>query len=184
MAKKSAPSAKKSAKKLASRPALARPRRPGEVLHWLMKSEPDAYSIDTLARDRSTLWTGVRNYQARNFMMTEMAPGDLVLFYHSNAEPSAVVGQAKVERICLPDPSALDAKSPYFDPKASHDHPIWFCAEISFIEKFKTPQTLSELRAEPALSRMLLLQKGQRLSIMPVALSEFELILNRSGYQR
>ena len=143
---------------------------------WLLKSEPESYSIDAFARDKKTLWTGVRNYQARNFMMTSMQPGDRFLFYHSNAVPSAIVGHGKVLRANLPDSTALDADSDYHDPKASSDHPIWFCAEVGFLEKFKIPLALAEMRELPALKEMALLQKGQRLSVLPVTAKEFAAI--------
>jgi predicted RNA-binding protein with PUA-like domain len=151
--------------------------------YWLMKSEPEAYSIDQFARDKKTLWTGVRNYQARNFMMTSMQPGDRVLFYHSNADPTGVAGIGEISRIALPDPSAQDSKSEYFEPKASPDHPIWFCAEVTFKAKLKKVVTLAEIRSEPSLAGMPLLQKGQRLSIQPVSRKEYERILQMGGHQ-
>ena len=141
--------------------------------YWLMKSEPGNYSIGDLAKDRKTLWTGVRNYQARNFMMTGMSKGDEVLFYHSNAEPSGVAGRARVTRVGVADPTALDSKGMYYDPKASDDHPIWFCAEIEFVEEFPVLIPLTDLRANKALANMPLLQKGSRLSVQPVAAAEF-----------
>lgn len=146
-----------------------------------MKSEPDAYSIDHFEKDGKTLWTGVRNYQARNFMTTAMKLGDPILFYHSNAEPSAVVGLGKIARINLPDPSALDPKSDYFDPKSSEDHPIWFCAEVEFVRRFPKPLSLAEIREMPKLADLLLLRKGQRLSILPVERRHFELITKICG---
>jgi predicted RNA-binding protein with PUA-like domain len=144
--------------------------------YWLMKSEPGSYSIDDFKRDKKTLWTGVRNYQARNFMMSAMQPGDCMLFYHSNAEPSGVVGTGRIVRPHQPDPTALDPKSRYYDPKASHDHPIWFCAEVKFTTRFTRAVTLAEIRKTKTLSEMLLLKKGQRLSVLPVTKAEFQLI--------
>lgn len=144
--------------------------------HWLMKSEPGSYSIDDFARDKKTLWTGVRNYQARNFMIDAMKPGDLFLFYHSNATPSAVVGIGRVVRPNQPDPTALDPKSDYHDPKASKDHPIWFCAEVEFRSRFARAVSLDEIRATKGLEKMALLKKGQRLSIQPVTQREFEIL--------
>lgn len=143
---------------------------------WLFKSEPESYSIRQFAKDEKTLWTGVRNYQARNFMMTSMQPGDEFLFYHSNAEPPSVVGVGRIVRVNLPDPSALDAKSEYHDAKASLDHPIWFCAEVAYKETFSRPISLEELRSVPALKDMALLRPGQRLSIQPVTSLEFTTI--------
>jgi predicted RNA-binding protein with PUA-like domain len=153
--------------------------------YWLMKSEPEAYSIDQLKADKKTLWSGVRNYQARNYMTgvpvgmatVAMTPGDLFFFYHSNAEPTAIVGVGKILKINQPDPTALDPKSDYYDPKASSDHPIWFCAEVGFVEKWKTPITLAQLKAEKALAKMVLLQKGSRLSVQPVTKSEFDHVM-------
>lgn len=146
-----------------------------------MKSEPDAYSIDQFSKDKTTLWTGVRNYLARNFMMEAMKPGDKVLFYHSNAEPSGVAGLGEIVRPNQPDPSAIDAKSDYYDPKASKDHPIWFCAEVKFVSKFKHVLPLADLKDVPALKNMALLQKGQRLSVQQVTKSEFQTILKLAG---
>jgi predicted RNA-binding protein with PUA-like domain len=151
--------------------------------YWLMKSEPEAYSIDQFARDKKTLWTGVRNYQARNFMMTSMQPGDRFLFYHSNAEPTGVAGVGEISRVAVPDPSAQDPKSEYFDPKSSPDHPIWFCAEVRFKTKLEKVVTLAEIRSDESLTSMPLLQKGQRLSIQPVSRKEFERILQMGGHQ-
>ena len=139
-----------------------------EQKFWLLKSEPNHYSIDSLMRDRRTLWTGVRNYQARNYMMKEMAVGDQILFYHSNAAPPGIAGLAKIVATPLPDPTALDKKSEYFDPKATFDNPVWFCAEIEFEKKFLKLLELSQLRADKKLKDLLLLAKGQRLSVQPV----------------
>lgn len=148
---------------------------------WLMKTEPETYSIDDFERDRKTLWTGVRNYQARNFMMTSMKPGEKFLFYHSNAEPPAVVGIGVIKKISIPDPSAQDSKSEYHDPKASPDHPIWFCAEVEFEKRFPKSVSLDTIRKRKELSKMALLRPGQRLSIQPVEPSEFKLILKMAG---
>lgn len=179
---------KKSSSKTTQKPkakstaATALPeRKPGEARYWLMKSEPESYSIDDFAKDKKTLWTGVRNYQARNFMMTSMAPGDRILFYHSNAEPSGVVGVGEVLRINQPDPTALDPKSDYHDPKASTDHPIWFCAEVGYIGRMKNVLSLADLKDKKELKDMALMQKGQRLSVQPVTRQEFEFILKLGG---
>jgi predicted RNA-binding protein with PUA-like domain len=148
--------------------------------HWLLKSEPESYSIIDLARDKKTLWTGVRNYQARNYMVDGMKKGDLFLFYHSNAEPAAIVGFGEITKVGQPDPTALDKKSDYFDPKSSKDHPIWFCCEVAF-KKMLKPLPLHELKADPALAKMALLQKGSRLSVQPVSEEEFAHILKLAG---
>lgn len=144
--------------------------------YWLMKSEPDSYSIEQFAKDKNTLWTGVRNYQARNFMMDAMKPGDLFFFYHSNAEPSGIVGIGKITKVAVVDPTALDRKSDYFDPKSSTEKPIWYCAEVQFIKKFKSILSLQDLKAQKNLSELLLLQKGQRLSVQPVSATHFQII--------
>src|SRR5690606_27380899 len=119
---------------------------------WLMKSEPDVFSIDDLQAQMRTLWDGVRNYQARNFMMKDMRPGDNVLIYHSNAKPSAVVGVAKVSAEAVPDPTQFDKKSPYYDPKATPDKPRWYCVEVKFERKFARPITLEEIKSDKALA--------------------------------
>ena len=141
--------------------------------YWLMKSEPDVYSIDDLARDKTSPWTGVRNYQARNFMRDAMQVGDLVLFYHSNAEPSGVAGVAKVVRRAYPDFTAQDRKSEYFDPKAKPADPIWMMVDVGFVEKFVRIVSLDILRQEPALAGMLVLKRGMRLSVQPVQEKDF-----------
>jgi predicted RNA-binding protein with PUA-like domain len=147
---------------------------------WLMKSEPDVYSIDQLKKDGTTWWTGVRNYQARNFMMNEMKVGDWVLFYHSNAEPPGVAGLAQVSQAAKADPEQFEKKSDYFDPKASLAKPIWFCVQVKFKEKFKHFVSLDEVKVEKSLKDMLVLKRGQRLSIQPVTLAEFE-VLKKMG---
>lgn len=144
--------------------------------YWLIKSEPEVYSIDRLAEDKTTPWEGVRNYQARNFMMKEMAPGDEVLFYHSNAEPPGVAGIAKISHRVEPDLTQFDKKSEYYDSKATKEAPRWFCVKVQFVKKFKNFVSLTEIRSTPALAKMVLLQKGSRLSIQPVTSSEFNLI--------
>lgn len=145
---------------------------------WLMKSEPDAFSIDDLAARPGKLehWDGVRNYQARNFMR-EMKKGDKVLFYHSSCPEPGVVGVAKVVKEAYPDFTAFDPESKYFDPKSSPDKPRWFMVDIQFQKKLKRTITLAELKQNPRLVGMQLLRKGNRLSVMPVAESEFDTIL-------
>lgn len=140
--------------------------------YWLMKSEPDVFSIDQLKKDKTTPWSGVRNYQARNFMK-DMNVGDEVIFYHSSADPSGAVGLAKVTKLAFPDPTQFDKKSEYFDPKASKDKPIWFCVEVGYVHTFKHLLTLQDLRSEKSLADMLVLRKGSRLSVQPVTEKEF-----------
>ena len=144
--------------------------------YWLMKSEPSSFSIDDLKARKSTLWDGVRNYQARNFMMNEMKAGDHVLFYHSSADPAAAVGIAQVIAASEPDVSALDPKSKYFDPKATPGNPIWYCVRIKFKKKFRRPVSLDEMRNHKGLREMPLLRRGNRLSVQPVSEKEFEIV--------
>ena len=147
--------------------------------YWLVKSEPDAYSIDDLANEpeQTTCWHGVRNYQARNMMRDEMKLGDRVLFYHSNAKPPAVVGVAKVAREAYADHTSWDPQSDYFDPKSSAENPRWFMVDLTFEQKFPRAIPLEELRTVSALKKMELLRTGSRLSVQPVRKSEFDAIL-------
>lgn len=147
-----------------------------EIQYWLMKSEPDVFSIDDLKNAGFTHWEGVRNFQARNFMRDEMKVGDLALFYHSNASPSGIAGICRVCRESHPDLTALDKESPYYDPKASALKPIWMMVEVEFVEKFTHFITLAELRKNEELKDLRILQKGSRLSITPVEKKHFELI--------
>ena len=144
---------------------------------WLCKTDPDVYSIDDLKRDRVTGWEGVRNYQARNFMRDGMQPGDRVLVYHSNAEPTGVAGVAEVVGAAKPDPTQFDAKSEYHDPASKRDEPRWLMRDLRFAERFARVVTLEELRAAPALRAMVALQKGNRLSVTPVTKAEFDAVL-------
>jgi len=145
-------------------------------MYWLMKSEPGVYSIDDLQRDGKTTWEGVRNYQARNFMRDQMQLGDQVLFYHSNAEPPGIAGLAQVCRTAFPDPTALDPTHTYYDPKATPSNPIWLMVELEFVAKFPRLIGLPELKAHPGLTDMLVIQRGSRLSVQPVAPEHFRLI--------
>jgi predicted RNA-binding protein with PUA-like domain len=148
--------------------------------YWLMKSEPEEFSIDDLKRDKTSLWTGVRNYQARNFMMKDMSVGDRILFYHSSCDVPGVVGLAQVSKPAVEDPLQFDKKSKYYDPKATKDKPIWFCVEVKFLEKFKSPYTLSEIKTNSKLKDMLVIKRGMRLSIQPVEKKDYELIQKAS----
>ena len=143
--------------------------------YWLVKSEPSEFSIDDLQKVKSTLWTGVRNYQARNFMTQAMKVGDKVFFYHSNAEPSGIAGVAVVASKAEPDPTAFDKKSDYFDEKSKKDSPTWQCVTVQFEKKTKF-LALDQLRKIKGLEEMLLLRKGQRLSIQPVSEREGEIL--------
>jgi predicted RNA-binding protein with PUA-like domain len=150
--------------------------------HWLLKSEPGAYSIEDLRRDGSTFWNGVRNYQARNFMRDDMQLGDTVLFYHSNADPTGVAGVARVSRAGHPDPTALDPESDYFDPKATAEDPRWVMVDVEFVEAFPAVVPLDLIRRTPGLEKMPLVNRS-RLSVQPVTAEEFETIvaLGRRG---
>ncbi len=150
--------------------------------YWLMKSEPSTFSIDDLAKskNKTTYWDGVRNYQARNFMRDEMKKGDMVLFYHSNAKPTAVVGVCEVVKEGYPDFTAFDPEDKHYDPKSKKDKPTWYMVDIKLKEKFKNPVTLEEIKANPKLRNMKLVQRGNRLSVMPVTKQEFEEIVKMS----
>lgn len=142
--------------------------------YWLMKSEPDAYSIDDLERDGREPWNGIRNYQARNFLRDTMRVGDLALFYHSNATPPGVAGVMKVASGPEPDELAFDPKSPYFDPKSNPEEPTWVQRQMEFVRKFSRFIPLQELKEDPELEEMLVVRKGQRLSIQPVEKEHFD----------
>ena len=145
--------------------------------YWLVKSEASCYSIDDFKKDKKTEWTGIRNYQARNFMRDSMQVGDPVLFYHSSSEPNAVVGVAKVVKAAHPDVTALDKKDDHHDPKSTKENPIWYCVDLGFVEKFKIPLTLSQIKFRNELSDMMLVQTGSRLSVQPVSEKNFKKIV-------
>jgi predicted RNA-binding protein with PUA-like domain len=144
--------------------------------YWLMKSEPDVYSIADLERDGVTPWEGVRNYQARNFMRDDMRVGDAVLFYHSNASPSGVAGVARVARKAYPDGTAFDPDSEYYDPKSTADNPRWFLVDVGFVKKFAAVIPLAVLKDTTGLEDMLVTQKGSRLSVQPVTPDEWRIV--------
>lgn len=141
--------------------------------YWLVKSEPDDFSLDDLERQGKEPWTGVRNYQARNFMRDGMKKGDLVLFYHSNIAPPGVVGLAEVLSAPYADPTAFNEKSEYFDPKSNPEKPTWILVDIGFREKFPRMVSLDEIRNHPVLTHMRVAQKGSRLSVQPVSEEQF-----------
>ena len=146
--------------------------------HWLMKSEPDTFSIDDLKRKKREAWDGVRNYQARNFMRDGMRVGDGVFFYHSNCAEPGIAGIAEVATDAYADPTQFDPKSKYFDPGSSRDSPRWMLVDVKFVKKLKRVITLDELKYHPALVEMALLRKGNRLSVMPVGAAEWRYILD------
>jgi predicted RNA-binding protein with PUA-like domain len=151
-----------------------------EPQHWLMKSEPDEASIDTLAHavSQCLAWTGVRNYQARNFMRDAMRIGDGVLFYHSSCPQPGIAGLAEVASTAYPDATQFDPASPYFDAKSSRDAPRWLHVDVRFVRKTRL-LSLAELRADPALADMELLRRGSRLSITPVTPAQWRHIVQR-----
>lgn len=144
---------------------------------WLMKSEPDAYSIDDLKRDKREPWDGIRNYQARNMMRDDMRVGDKVFFYHSNCKEPGVVGIMKIASKPYPDPTQFDPDTKYYDAKSDPDNPRWILVDVAYVKKLKRTITLSEIKAHPELDEMILTRKGNRLSIMPVTEDEWEIIL-------
>jgi predicted RNA-binding protein with PUA-like domain len=145
--------------------------------HWLMKTEPDECSIDDAlaAAKRITPWTGVRNYQARNYMRDQMRLGDGVLFYHSSCPEPGIAGLAEVASAAYDDPSQFDRKSPYYDPKSKREAPRWQCVDVRALKKTRL-MPIAELQAQPALKNMLTLRPGNRLSITPVTAAEWKLI--------
>ncbi len=145
--------------------------------HWLMKSEPDEFSIDDLARarGRTTSWFGVRNYQARNFMRDEMRIGDLAFFYHSSCPEPGIAGVVVVSRAAHPDETQFDRASDYYDPKSTRDAPRWFNVDVRLVEKTRLV-SLAELRAHPELAGMAVLRRGNRLSITPVTPAEWKFV--------
>jgi predicted RNA-binding protein with PUA-like domain len=153
--------------------------------YWLVKSEPNTFSIDDLAHApcQTTCWDGVRNYQARNFMR-EMAVGDHVVFYHSNAEPAAIVGSAEVVRMVYPDDTQFDTRSDHYDASSTADRPTWEMVDLKFREKFPVSLSLQQLRREPRLKGMVLLRKGSRLSVQPVTKAEWKVIVQLAGSAR
>ena len=148
--------------------------------YWLMKSEPEDFSIDDLARVQVEPWTGVRNYQARNFMRDEMQPGDGVLFYHSNAAVPGVYGIAEVSSAPYPDPTQFERKSKYFDEKASREQPRWDLIDVRYVRTLKRAITLDDIRgsAEDLGEDFALIRKGNRLSVLPVTAEQWNTILS------
>jgi predicted RNA-binding protein with PUA-like domain len=144
-----------------------------------MKSEPDAFSIDDLAAmpKKTEHWDGVRNYQARNMMRDQMKKGDLVFFYHSNCKVPGIVGIAEVVKEGYPDHTAFNPESKYYDPKSDPDQPRWYMVDVKFKRKLKRTISLEELKEQPELAEMALVRRGNRLSVMPVGVEEWEVIL-------
>ncbi|NIR59380.1 MAG: EVE domain-containing protein [Gammaproteobacteria bacterium] len=150
------------------------------MAYWLMKSEPDAFSIDDLraAARRTDHWDGVRNYQARNMLRDRMAKGDLALFYHSNCPQPGIAGIMEIVRAGYPDPTAFDPDSEHYDPKSDPDRPRWYMVDVRYRRKLERLIPLAELKAHRALAGLPLVQRGNRLSIMPVTAAQWKLILS------
>ena len=147
--------------------------------YWLLKTEPETFSFDDLLRApaKTTGWDGVRNYQARNFLRDQMKKGDRVLIYHSNADPPAVVGEAEVAREGYPDPTQFDRRDDHYDPESSPDEPRWYQVDVKAVRKLPTPVPLPLIRETPALRKMALVQRGQRLSVQPVTEAEYATVV-------
>ena len=151
--------------------------------YWLMKCEPEAYTIEQLERDGASGWEGVRNYQARNFMRDQMQVGDGVLFYASNADPSGVTGLAEIARAGYPDPFALKKGHHYFDAASTADNPTWYTVDVRFVARFPGIVSLDVLKRTPGLENMMVIRKGARLSVQPVTKAEYD-IVKRLGTRR
>ncbi len=153
--------------------------------YWLLKSEEEVFSIHDLAKapKKTTYWDGVRNYQARNFLRDSFKLGDLIFFYHSNSEPSAIAGIAEVVKEGYPDHTAFDPDDVHFDPKSDKAKPTWYMIDVRHVETFKKPLPLELLRQIPGLSEMALLQKGSRLSVQPVTAKEWKIITDLAAKQ-
>jgi predicted RNA-binding protein with PUA-like domain len=152
--------------------------------YWLMKCEPSAYTIDDLERDGTSSWEGVRNFQARNFMRDDMRVGDGVLFYASNADPSGVTGIARIARASYPDHTAWTKGHKYFDPATRKDAPTWFMVDLAFVKKLPAIISLDALKQTPGLDKMMVVQKGSRLSVQPVTKQEFDIVVGLAGRPR
>lgn len=146
--------------------------------YWLMKSEPDVFGWDDLLKEpkQTAMWDGVRNYRARNFLRDGIKKGDGVFFYHSNADPKAVVGTCKVVKGGYPDPTQFDPAQKYYDPKSPKDAPRWYCVDVQADKAFKRPVTLAELKETPGLEECTLIKRGNRLSVLPITPEEWKII--------
>jgi len=149
--------------------------------YWLLKSEETCYSIDDLARDGKTMWDGVRNYQARNYMRDDMKVGDKILYYHSNSALTGVVGVAEIARDAYADHTALDPENDHFDPKSTAENPIWMMVDVGFVSKFPRPVSLQEIKEAIELTGIIVAQKGSRLSVQPVSEEHFHAMCRLGG---
>lgn len=150
-----------------------------KISYWLVKSEPLTYGIRHLKKDKKTAWTGVRNFQARNYMR-QMKPGDQVLFYHSSCKVPGVYGIAEVCSLPYPDPTQFNPKSEYFEPRATKEKPVWDLVDIRFVKELQEPVTITQMREDPKLKGMMLLQPGSRLSVTPVDGKHFKKVCSLS----
>jgi predicted RNA-binding protein with PUA-like domain len=148
--------------------------------YWLMKSEPDVYSIDDLKRDKTELWDGVRNYQARNFLK-EMALDDLAFFYHSNTKPPGIVGLMKIVETRVVDPTQFDPANKYYDPKSTPDNPRWHTVTVGYVDSFKATITLDQLKESFSPDELWVVRRGNRLSVMPVEEEVAKKLLTMAG---
>lgn len=146
------------------------------MIYWLFKTDAEDYTIDDLKRDKKTAWTGVRNYQARNFIRDKMKKGDTVIFYHSGGTTPGIAGLAKIVSAPYPDPTQFDKKSKYFDPKSKKENPTWILVDIKYVKKFRNFVSIDLMRNEPTLKDMWALRIGNRLSVTPVTEKEFKVI--------
>ena len=154
------------------------PEKNADKRHWLLKTEPSAFSFQDLwnAPGRTTGWDGVRNFQARNTLRDQMKKGDLVFIYHSSTDPTGIAGIAEVAREGYPDPTAFDAKDSHYDPKSKRESPSWFMVDVKALRAIEPIITLDELRRTKGLENMVLLKRGSRLSVQPVSSAEWEVI--------
>ena len=149
--------------------------------YWLMKNEPEDYSVDDLERAGTDYWDGIRNYQVRNFMRDEMSVGDQAFFYHSNCKVPGIFGIMEIASEAYPDHTAWDPNEHYYDPRSTPESPVWLMVDVKFIHKFENPVTLKELRTHPELSEMRILQRGNRLSVTPLTREHWNFILGLTG---
>lgn len=145
--------------------------------YWLMKSEPDTYGIDDLEKEGVNMWEGCRNYTVRNYFRDAMKIGDKAFFYHSNSNPSGIVGTMEIVSDAYPDPTQFDESSHYYDPKSPRDNPRWLVRDVKYGSRFPRVVSLAELRETPGLEEMLVIRKGQRLSVLPVSEREWQIVL-------
>jgi predicted RNA-binding protein with PUA-like domain len=149
--------------------------------YWLFKSEPTTFGIDRLKERKSDSWDGVRNYQARNFMRDRMRQGDRGFFYHSNCVTPGIVGVVEIVKAAYPDHTQFDPESDYYDPKATQENPRWFMVDVGFVKKFRRTIRLAELKGHPGLKDMMVIRRGNRLSITPVTAGEWAIVMGLAG---